>query len=135
MSAQTLSRWIPDRARADGQAIAIDDRGVQVSYAELDERSAAAARRLLAAGLRAGDRIATLTGNSAEHVVLFFACARAGLVLVPLSWRLTPVELAEQLADAQPALLCVEDEFEVPARSALSLLPDQIARCSVSLVE
>jgi len=128
-----LARWLPDRARADGSAIAIDDRGVRISYAELDRRSAAQAGQLLAAGLTPGARIATLTGNSAEHVVLFFACARAGLVLVPLSWRLTVPELAQQLADAQPALLCVEDEFEVPARAALAELPFRLPTSPLTL--
>ncbi|HTZ45909.1 MAG TPA: AMP-binding protein [Jatrophihabitans sp.] len=131
--AHTLGRWVTDRARADGAAIAVDDRGVRISYAELERRSAGLAERLLAAGLRPGDRIATLTGNSADHVVLFFACARTGLVLVPLSWRLTPVELAEQLADAEPALLCLEEEFEVPARAALALLPNRIPTSPLTL--
>jgi fatty-acyl-CoA synthase len=112
-----------DRARADAAAVAIDDRGVAITYGELEQRSAALADRFAAAGFGPGERIATLTGNSADHVVLFFACARAGLVLVPLSWRLTAAELAEQLADARPALLCVEEEFRVVARDALDRLP------------
>ena len=122
----TIGRWVDDRARADGAAPAIDDRGVGTSYRELADRSRELADRLLAAGCRHGDRIATLTGNSAEHVVLFFACARAGLVLVPLSWRLTAPELAAQLADAQPALFCVEEEFDVTARAALAQLPEPV---------
>ncbi|MDQ2836889.1 MAG: AMP-binding protein [Actinomycetota bacterium] len=130
----TLGRWVEDQARADGQAIAIDDRGVTVSYAELDERSTLLARRLLAHGYRRGERIATVTGNSADHVVLFFACARAGLVLVPMSWRLTPPELAGQLADARPVLLCIEDEFGVTARAALEQLNEPIATTALGPV-
>jgi fatty-acyl-CoA synthase len=45
-------------------------------------------------------------------VQVLFACARAGLILLPLSWRLSPVELRQQLDDAEPALLLVEDEYE-----------------------
>ncbi len=63
-----------------------------------------------ARGLARGDRVATLTGNSPEHVAVFFACARLGLILVPLSWRLAAPELAYQLDDADPALFLVEDE-------------------------
>ena len=120
----TIARWVDDRARADGSAPAIDDRGVVMSYRELADRSRRLADHLLAVGCRRGDRIATLTGNSAEHVVLFFACARAGTVLVPLSWRLAAAELAAQLADARPALFCVEEELDVTARAALALLPE-----------
>ena len=77
---------------------------------------------LRAAGYAIGDRIATITGNSADHVVLFFACAKAGLALVPLSWRLAPRELAAQLEIAEPALLLVESEFESLAKATLARL-------------
>jgi fatty-acyl-CoA synthase len=55
--------------------------------------------------------VATLTGNSPEHVMVLFACARLGLILLPLSWRLTAPELQYQLDDAEPSLLLVEDEY------------------------
>ncbi len=64
-----------------------------------------------ARGLERGDRVATLTGNSPEHVEVFFACAKVGLILAPLSWRLAAPELAYQLDDAEPALFLVEDEY------------------------
>lgn len=122
----TLGRWTADRARTAPDAVAIDDRGVVVTYRELDERATRLAASLRAAGYAVGDRIATITGNSADHVVLFFACAKAGLVLVPLSWRLSPRELAEQLETADPVLLLVEDEFQTVARAALDRLPRRL---------
>src|SRR5699024_10120580 len=68
------------------------------------------AERLRSAGAHRGDRIATLTANSADHAVMFFACACAGLVLVPLNWRLAPAELAYQLDDCEPVLVATDDE-------------------------
>ena len=118
----TLGRWPTDRARATPDRIAIDDRGVVVTYRELEERSSRLASALTQAGYGVGDRIATITGNSADHVVLFFACAKSGLVLVPLSWRLSPRELGEQLERSDPALLLVEDEFDSLASAALERL-------------
>ena len=100
-----IGRWIRDRARATPGRTAIDFLGERTTYAELDERSDARARAFLDAGLRPGDRVATLTASSAAHVEVFFACAKAGLVLLPLSWRLSPAELAYQLDDAEPAVL------------------------------
>src|SRR5207248_2168270 len=47
-----------------------------------------------------------------EHVEVFFACAKAGLVLLPLSWRLAPAELAHQLGDAEPAAFLVAPDLE-----------------------
>ena len=43
----------------------------------------AAARFLTARGIRNGDRIAVLARNDIGHVVLLFACARIGAILVP----------------------------------------------------
>ena len=119
----TLGRWPDDRARLAPEHVAVVDRGVHLTYGRLADRSSALADRLVAAGYRRGDRIATLTGNSADHVVLFFACAKAGLVLVPLSWRLTSRELAHQLSHADPSLLVVEEDFATLAAEALGTLP------------
>ena len=117
--AHTIGRWIVDRALQSPQRIAIDDRGVTVDYATL-----AGARRHLAEGLRQsgygpGDRIATVSGNSSDHVVAFFACALAGVAFVPLSWRLTPRELVDVLERSAPALVLVEDEHAALAGEAL----------------
>jgi len=116
----TLGRWIRDRARTTPARIAIDCRGTETTYAELDERSERVAAGLLDAGLAPGDRVATLTGTSTEHVVVFFACAKAGLILMPLNTRLTPAELAYQLADAEPAVLLCSGEY---AEAAAALHP------------
>lgn len=107
----TLGRWLRDRARTTPGRVAIDYDGRQVTYIELDEASDRLVGVLVERGLVHGDRVATLTGNSPEHVAVFFACARAGFVLAPLSWRLTGPELAYQLADAEPAVFLVEDEY------------------------
>jgi fatty-acyl-CoA synthase len=109
-NAHTLGRWIRDRARTTPERVAIDHLGRSVTYAELDEASDRFAGSFLERGLGHGDRVATLTGNSPEHVAVFFACAKLGLTLAPLSWRLAPAELAYQLADSEPALFLVEDE-------------------------
>jgi fatty-acyl-CoA synthase len=113
----TIGRWILDRARTTPQRVAIDHLGREVTYAELDDLSERFAASFIARGLERGDRVATLTGNSPEHVAVFFACAKAGLMLVPLSWRLAAPELAYQLADAKPALFLVEDEHAVLAEA------------------
>jgi fatty-acyl-CoA synthase len=106
----TLGRWIRDRARTTPRRVAIDFLGRTVTYAELDDASERLAGSFLARGLARGDRVATLTGNSPEHVAVFFACAKAGLILTPLSWRLAAPELAYQLEDAEPALFLAEEE-------------------------
>jgi fatty-acyl-CoA synthase len=112
----TLGRWIRDRARATPGRVAIDYEDRTVTYGELDAGSDAWAARFHEAGLRRGDRVATLTGNTPEHVQVFFACAKAGLILVPLSWRLAAPEVQYQLQDSDPAMFLVEDAYADLAR-------------------
>ncbi|MBA3330707.1 MAG: AMP-binding protein [Actinobacteria bacterium] len=126
----TLGSWLGERARVTPERVAIDFGGALTTYGELDRQARALAAALHGRGLRHGDRLATLTGNRPEHVAAFFACARAGLVLCPLNWRLAPAELAVQLDDAEPALLLVEREHESLAEAALALArvrPDRVS--------
>ena len=97
-----VGRWLADRACNTPSRVAIDYDGRIVTYAELAAGADAFAGAFAEAGLRRGDRVATLTGNSPEHVMVLFACARLGLILLPLSWRLTAPELQYQLDDAKP---------------------------------
>ncbi len=125
-SDQTIARWLSDSARAFAHRVAIDDRGVTTTYAGLERRAERLARRLHDAGYRAGDRVATITGNSADHVVLLFACARLGIALVPMSWRSAAPELAHQLTVAAPHLVVVEEEYGVLADAGLTLLESTV---------
>src|SRR5581483_11239555 len=107
----TIARWLHDRARNTPNRVAIDYDGRLVTYAELAAGAEAYAAAFVEAGLRRGDRVATLTGSTPEHVEVLFACAQLGLMLLPLSWRLTAPELRYQLDDAEPSLFLVEDEY------------------------
>src|SRR5206468_3735540 len=62
----TIGRWLRDRARNTPDRTAIDYDGRLVTYRELDDGSDRLAAALAEAGLRRGDRLATLTGNSPE---------------------------------------------------------------------
>jgi fatty-acyl-CoA synthase len=119
----TLDRWIRDRARLTPGRVAVEEGDREVTFAYLDARSEELAR-----SLGHGERVATLTGNTAEHVAVFFACARAGAILTPISWRLSPYEIAYQLDDAEPSLFLVEAEFAGLAEEALELASVRPAR-------
>jgi fatty-acyl-CoA synthase len=116
MSSHTIDLWIRERARRSPGRIAIEYGGASWTYAQLDQRSDE-----LACGLAHGEVVSTLTGNSPEHVALMFACAKAGAILHPISWRLAPAEVAYQLDDAGSAVLWVEDEYRALADQALQL--------------
>ena len=75
--------------------------GRRFTYAELDARAAAAARLLRQdVGLARGDRAGLLAGNSVEFLDIFFGALKAGVVLVPLSTRLTARELVPIVRDS-----------------------------------
>jgi fatty-acyl-CoA synthase len=107
-----IERFLDDRRRNTPARVAIDYDGRLVTYCELADGADAFAAAFAEAGLKRGDRLATLTGNRPEHVMVLFACARLGLILLPLSWRLTAPELRYQLEDAEPSLFLVEEEYE-----------------------
>lgn len=93
------------------------------SWAELDGRVDRLANGWLASGLSTGDRIAILAGNCPEYLELYFACARAGLVAVPLNYRLTVEEARQILAHADPRGLLVAAAYEARGRDLVALLP------------
>jgi len=116
MSQLTIDRMLRDRARITPQRTAIVERERRWTYAELDARS-----EELASGLAHGARVSTLTGNSGEHAALMFACAKAGAILHPISWRLAPAEVAYQLDDAEPDVFLIADDQRKLGEAALEL--------------
>ncbi|MDV6263853.1 acyl-CoA synthetase [Rhodococcoides yunnanense] len=73
--------------------LAVTFEGRSHTYRELDTAVTRAARRLRAMGLEKGDRVAAYGVNSDAYVVAFLACARAGLVHVPINYALVGDEL------------------------------------------
>jgi fatty-acyl-CoA synthase len=132
MNELTIDRIIRDRARMSPDRVAIDEVGRTWTYAELDRRSDELAR-----GLAHGSRVSTLTGNTGEHVALMFACAKAGAILHPISWRLAPAEIAYQLDDAEPALFLVEEPYRELGAAALALasVRPALEPASISLLQ
>ena len=95
-----------------------------VTYRRLADEAACAAHHLEhVIGIARGDRIALLALNRPEHLVLLFACARLGAMLVPLNWRLAPPEHDFILRDSGARLLIHEPEFAATAALAAAL-PD-----------
>jgi fatty-acyl-CoA synthase len=87
------------------------------SYAQLDEaidRAAAVLRDALGGSHSDihGKRVVVLSRNSAQMLVIHFACVRVGAIFVPLNWRLAPAEITFMLGDCEPALIVLESMFE-----------------------
>lgn len=96
--------------------------GDTCTYAELDERIDRVAACLTARGCVTGDRVAVLARNSVWLVILHFACARAGLIYVPLNWRLSVAELLPLLGLADARLVLGDASPEALALAAHATL-------------
>jgi fatty-acyl-CoA synthase len=83
--------------------------GAELSYAGLAQRIAETARALKSQlGIGRGDRVAILAANHPDYLVLLYACARLGAMLVPINWRLAVPEQLYILRDAGVKALVVE---------------------------
>ena len=98
------ARRTPDRT-----AVRYADRAW--TYAELDSAVSTAAAELIGNGLESGDRVATYGHNSDVYLIAFLACARAGLVHVPVNQNLTGDDLAYILEDSASALVLADPDL------------------------
>jgi acyl-CoA synthetase (AMP-forming)/AMP-acid ligase II len=73
----------------------------EVSYREFDAHTQALAHGLLSLGLRPGDRVALHMQNSIETAMIYLACFKAGLIVVPCKTGLKADELEFALEHSQ----------------------------------
>ena len=139
--------WLAAQTTAAPDALALITPDVRWTYRELNAAVDALCGRLATLSLPAGARLAMHTPNDAGAVALVHACARLGLVLVPINTRLAPAEVAAQLKLAQPAALICDSAAiasmtrlqasnsppmnSIPTSGKLSPTPSRPDRCSL----
>ncbi|HVV12702.1 acyl-CoA synthetase [Amycolatopsis sp.] len=100
-------------------AIVMGATGATLTYRELEARSNRIARLFRDRGLRPGDHIALLFGNTLEVFPVVWAAQRCGLLYTPVNWHLAESEAAYIVENCEARLLVSEVDLE-PLASAIA---------------
>ena len=83
----------------------------RLTWRQLNERVNRLANGLIKMGIKPGEHLAILAQNSHRYMEFYYACARAGIVAVPLNWRLSDRELAYILNHSESTGLMAGEEY------------------------
>jgi fatty-acyl-CoA synthase len=95
----------------DREALVVRHQHYRATYRELWEQVDLAARALIARGVKTGDRVGVWAPNRFEWVVLQFATARVGAILVNINPAYRAVELEYALTQSGVRFLCLAERF------------------------
>jgi len=115
---------------AQQEALFCAPTGRRFTFAQLHARANRLGNALLNQGLRQGDCVAFLSTNRAEMAEIYFALAKAGMVGLPLNYRLAPMEMVALMREVGAAALVCERSFApiaAQARAALGTLRVRVA--------
>jgi fatty-acyl-CoA synthase len=116
----TLSESVAAHARMRPGKLAARDSHRALTYRDWDERAGRLAAALQARGLAKGDRVALLAYNALEWLEIYAALARAGLVAVPVNFRLRAPEIAYIVGHCEARALIVQEALRQEAEAALA---------------
>jgi long-chain acyl-CoA synthetase len=112
-----LASLLTDSAGRAPAAPAVRLGEVELSYAELDDRSARLATLLRERGIEQGDRVGVMLPNVPEFPVAYYGVLRAGAIVVPMNVLLKRREVAFYLEDSGANLLLAWHGFAEEARA------------------
>ena len=118
-SMSTLGDIARHHGRTRAGNIALSFEGRDTTYGDLDRHTNQVANALIAAGVRRGEAIGYLGKNSDHYFELVLGAAKAGVVVAPIGWRLSPSEVAYIVDDSQARFLFVGPECLACGQDAL----------------
>ena len=119
---QHLSDWFTQTCERWSALAALQAGGRCWTYAELAAETESLRHRLQQAGIRRGQSVGLLAGNSPQAIFSYFALWQCGAVVVPLSPLDAPPQLARKLADSQAVFVLTQNL--TPFIAALSQIAD-----------
>jgi fatty-acyl-CoA synthase len=102
---------VATHARLTPNKLAVRDSRRSLTFAQWHTRASKLSNGLLSLGLKKGDRVALLAYNCAEWMELYAGLAAAGLVAVPINFRLTPPEIAYIVQHSETRAIICQDEL------------------------
>jgi acyl-CoA synthetase (AMP-forming)/AMP-acid ligase II len=111
VSWQTIPEMVLSAADRFGDAEAIVDGSLRLSFADVADRVRTAAGAFAEFGVRKGDRVALWAPNSAEWIIAAFGLMTAGGVLVPVNTRFKAEEAADVVARSGAKAVLVQNGF------------------------
>ena len=93
-------------------AITSYDSNETYTYSDLNSYANKLVEKFKELQLDEGDRIAVLAEHGLEYMVLFVACQRMGLIIVPLNYRLSTHEVSKLILDCTPRVLIYSDNHK-----------------------
>jgi acyl-CoA synthetase (AMP-forming)/AMP-acid ligase II len=119
-----LSDMVVEQATRQPDAEAVVFEATRLSYGRLNERVNRLANGLGSLGLRKGSHVALVLENCHQYLEAYYALSKAGMVAVPLNWRLSDEEL-RYIVDHSESVALIADQSH--SQTAL-LLRDKIER-------
>src|SRR5580658_2392517 len=107
----TLGQMLSAHARLQPDRMGARDLERSMTFKVWNARACRLANALLGLGLSKGDRVAVLAYNAVEWVEIYVATAKAGLVAVPLNFRLVGKEIRYIVDDSEAVALIVQDQL------------------------
>jgi len=119
----TFGQTLSLNARLFGDRIGAADLERSMTFRHWNERSCRLANALLGLGLAKGDRVAVLAYNCVEWLEIYAATAKAGLIAVPVNFRLVGPEIAYIVGNCEARAMIVHDPLVGVVEAVRSDLP------------
>ncbi|KAE8374264.1 hypothetical protein BDV26DRAFT_270335 [Aspergillus bertholletiae] len=110
-------------AYGDRTAVISKHQNDRVTYAGLDARSNALARGLESVGVRTGDRVGVMLGNSMEFSIATYALFKLGAILVPINPSFNANQVVSALNHLEATHMIVSTESNLPRKEPRSNIP------------
>jgi fatty-acyl-CoA synthase len=107
-----IAEWVRKWSCTQPDRIAIYFANQEISYRRLHEQVCRMAAYLRAQGFRAGQRVAVLMDNCPAFIEIYLACAKTGLILVPLNTRWSADEVGWAKTNSEPVAIIFHKKYE-----------------------